>query len=74
MLDSRSCYLKTPPCGVPQMGLIVLIMPRTSATEFLFLRKFHIPPYHKGWVFVVNQNFMYSFGGKIIKGTFNVNR
>ena len=32
--------LKTPPCGVPQMGLIVLIMPRTSATEFLFLRKF----------------------------------
>ena len=32
--------LRTPPCGVPQTGLIVLIMPRTSAIEFLFLRKF----------------------------------
>ena len=32
--------LRTPPCGVPQTGLIVLMMPRTSAIEFLFLRKF----------------------------------
>ena len=35
--------LRTPPCGVPHTGLIVLIMPRTSAIEFSYITLRFIP-------------------------------
>ena len=64
--------LKIPPCGVPQTGLIVLMIPRTSAIKFLFFKEVHIPPNHYRGIIVVHKDIMDCFGCQIIKGTHDI--
>ena len=58
--------LSTPPWGVPQTGLIVLI-PRTSAIEFLFLRKFIYHLIIKGGYLLSTRTFWIVLVAKLLK-------
>ena len=62
--------LRTPPCGVPQTGLIVLMMPRTSAIEFLFLRKFIYHLIIKGGYLFSTSTFWMVLVAKLLKAPF----